>query len=151
LEFLAGLHPLVVHFPIAFLFLYIFLEIINIFINNKNIEKLSILLLLFGVLGGVISVLTGNQTYQLMLVNPSITQYHFFLIEKHELYASVTIWYFLGLLIYKMYALIKKKNQSLLRYLFVIFALGGAVLLYKTADFGGRLVYGFGIGTDLIN
>ena len=106
--------------------------------------------MILGIIGGLVSVLTGNQAFQYLSQSSSLSQYHFYLIEKHEYYASITIWYFLAGLILKLYFLIKKKNDTRLHYIFVIFALGGSVLLYKTAELGGILVYKFGIGTDYL-
>ena len=111
-------------------------------------EKIVLSLLIVGIIGGLVSVLTGNQAFQYLSQGSSLTQYHFYLIEKHEYYASITIWYFLAVLILKFYFKIKKKIDTRLHYIFVIFALGGSVLLYKTAELGGILVYKFGIGTE---
>jgi len=126
------------------------LELVNVFVKNIQLKKFSLLILLLGVIGGIVSVLTGNQSYQLLLINPSITQFHYNIIHNHEFYASITIWYFLGILIYQAYVFIKKKNEARLRYLFVIFVIVGAIFLYMTASIGGKLVYDYGIGTNLI-
>jgi len=150
LKFIADLHPIIVHFPIAFLLLYIFIEILNLYFKSRSIKKFSLVILIFGVLGGIGSVLTGNLAYQLLETNSSITQLHFSIIEKHEFFASITIWYFLALLIYNTFIFIKKKNESRLRYIFIIFIIFGAFLLYKTSNIGGMLVYKYGIGTDLL-
>jgi uncharacterized membrane protein len=148
LEFLSQFHPLVVHFPIVFFYLYIFLEIANIFLKRNNFEKIMLSLLILGIIGSLVSVLTGNQAFQYLSQSSSLTQYHFYLIEKHEYHASIMIWYFLAVLILKFYFFIKKKKDTRLHYIFVIFALGGSVLLYKTAELGGVLVHKFGIGTE---
>lgn len=148
MEFLSQLHPVAVHFPIVFFYLYIFFEIVNFFFKKKKIDEILLLFLILGIIGGLVSVLTGNQAFHYLSQSSSLTQYHFYLIEKHEHYASITIWYFLAGLILKLYFLIKKKNDTRQHYIFVIFALGGSVLLYKTAELGGILVYKFGIGTD---
>ncbi len=150
MEFLSQLHPLIVHFPIAFFYLYIILELINFFFKKRDLHKIILLFLIIGVIGGIISVLTGNQAFQYLSESPSLNLYHFYLIEKHEYFASITIWYFLAVLVLKLYFLLKKKNDTRLHYIFIIFAFGGSVLLYKTAEWGGRLVYKFGIGTELI-
>lgn len=149
MNFLARLHPLVIHFPIVLLFLYLGLELLNIFLKNYQIRKYSLIILAFGVLGGIVSVLTGNQAFQKIIEHPNFTKLHLILIEKHELFASLSMWYFLALLLFQFYRFIKKKNESRLDYLFVIFIVVGAILLYKTAKIGGILVYKYGIGTDL--
>lgn len=150
MEFLSQLHPLVVHFPIVLFYLYIILEVTNFFIKKKELEKFILSFLIIGVIGGIISVLTGNQTFQYLSESSSLTQYHIYFIEKHEYFASITMWYFLGVLVLKLYFFLKKKNDTRLHYIFIIFAFGGSVILYKTAEWGGKLVYKFGIGTELL-
>lgn len=150
MEFIAQLHPLVVHFPIAFIILYVFMEIINVFFKSQQIRKFSILILFLGVIGGILAVLTGNQSFQILEDNSLLTRLHYASIEKHEFYASITLWYFFAVLIFKTYAFQKKKNEALLRYIFIIFAVAGVFLLYKTASLGGILVYEYGIGTNLL-
>lgn len=150
MEFLSDLHPAVVHFPIALICLYIFIELINMFLKERELKKYALIVLLLGIISGIISVLTGNQAYQNLLENPNLTVHHIQLISEHELYATITIWYFALILIINYYLFIKKKNESRMHYLFILFIILGAIILYYTASIGGSLVYDFGIGTDLL-
>ena len=143
-------HPIFVHFPIAFILLYILIEIINLFPKNVELEKFSLGVLLLAIIGGILSVITGNLSYQEHIINESISQLHLDLIEKHELLASLTLWYYFFLLVVRVYFFLKKKNEPIMRYLFTIFAVGGGYLLYNAAALGGKLVYDFGIGTNLL-
>ena len=61
MDFLAGLHPKIVHFPIALLSAYALLEIIGIVFKNEFLSKTAHLFLFLGVLGALAAVLTGNQ------------------------------------------------------------------------------------------
>ena len=61
MEFLAGLHPQIVHFPIALLILYSIFEILGILLKKDFLQKSAYLLLGLGVLVSVAAVLTGNQ------------------------------------------------------------------------------------------
>ncbi len=150
MEFLANKHNIVIHFPIAFLVFYIFLEVLNLFLKKDILQKISLFTLLIGVLGGVAAVLTGNLEFQILLENSNISEMHKYLISEHEEFATITMWYFLVILITRYYLRIKKRNGSLLRYLFVIFGLIGFYFVYKTAQLGGILVYKYGIGTKLL-
>ncbi len=151
MELLSKLHPVTVHFPIAFFILFVVLEIINLFLNNYQLQFYSLILLLIGVLGGIGSVISGNLEFQALQSNANITKLHLSNIENHAQLATLTMWYFLSLLVFKAFLVIKKKNQSLLQYIFIIFALVGVYILYKTALLGGALVYKYGIGTELLN
>ena len=149
MEFISSLHPLVIHFPIAFLLLYIILEIINLFLCSVQIKKMSLLILLLGVIGAIFSVITGNQSFQFLQTKLSLNQLHNSMIEQHEYFATLTIWYFFGILTFQIFNFLKRKNEVKKQYLFIIFAAIGLFLLFKTASKGGMLVYEFGIGTDL--
>ena len=150
MEILSSLHPLVIHFPIAFLLLYFFSALANLYLKNVNLKKISILILFFGVVGGIVSVITGNQAFQILSNKSWITQYHKYFIEQHELYASITLWYFFAILVLEIFTFLKNKKEIKRQYLFVIFTLLGVYLLYQTASIGGILVYKLGIGTDLL-
>ncbi|MBK8943818.1 MAG: DUF2231 domain-containing protein [Ignavibacteriae bacterium] len=151
MEFLADKHPLVIHFPIAFLIFYTFMEILSQFLKNDLSKKITYLFLLFGVWGGIAAVLTGNMEFQLITQNKTISENIIYEISEHEFYATLTMWFFFILLIVKTYLILKKKNQSKFSFLFIIFAVIGFYLIYNTSKIGGRLVYEFGIGTNLIN
>lgn len=150
MELLDKAHPIVIHFPIAILVLFCILEIGLIFIRRIELNYFSLTLLVLGVFGGVLAVLSGNLSFQKLQSEGSLSQINYFFIEKHEYWATLTLWYFFAILIFKLYLVIKKKNEIMLRIIFVMFTVLGLILLYKTADAGGLLVYEFGIGTKLI-
>ena len=60
-NFLAEIHPKVVHFPVALLTTYSILEIIGIIFNKEFVTKSALLVLCLGVVTALIAVLTGNQ------------------------------------------------------------------------------------------
>jgi len=117
---------------------------------NKTVQYISLLLLTAGLMGGIASVITGNLEFQSLQMNPSITRMHLNHIDAHSEMATLTMWYFLGILILKLYILIKKKIKSPLHYLLVIFAILSGYLIFKTGELGGILVYKYGIGTELL-
>ena len=61
MEFLAQLHPKIIHFPIAFLLVYLLLEMLGAIMKKDFFSKVAHLFLLFGVLGALAAVLTDNQ------------------------------------------------------------------------------------------
>ena len=150
MDFLAHLHPEVIHFPIAFLFIYALMEIIGVVFKKDFFSKAAHLFLFLGVLGAVAAVFTGNaaQTEANRLANAglSIPKQA---INDHEDYATFTMWYFTGLLILRTMYVLKKKITDKIKYLFIILSVIGCLLIYKTGQLGGRLVYKYGIGTDL--
>ena len=150
MEFLADLHPNIVHFPIAFLLIYVLLEITGIVTKKEFFQKSAHLFLLLGVLAAVAAVITGNQASNIAsewknkgAVIPLD------LISEHEEYATITLWYFTALLFLRTFYIIKKKFKGIVQYIFILLAVVGAYLVYQTGDHGGRLVYDHGVGTEL--
>ena len=150
MEFLAQLHPKIIHFPIAFLLIYVFLEITGIITKKDFYLKAAYLFLFLGVLSAVAAVITGNQAYEIAsqlkdkgAVIPSG------LVSQHEQYATITLWYFTGLLVFRTYLVLKKKLKGTLQYLLVLLAVVGAFFIYETADYGGKLVFNHGVGTEM--
>ena len=54
MENLAEYHPIAVHFPIAFIFIYILSEILYLFLSKNQLQQLSFFLLVVGIIGGVV-------------------------------------------------------------------------------------------------
>ncbi len=150
MEFLAKLHPEVIHFPIAFLLGYVLFEILGIILKKEFLSKIAHLLLFLGVLGLIAAVLTGNQAkdiaHKLSKEGLSIS---INAINEHEDYANITLWFFAALLVLRTMAVIKKKFSGAVKYSFIIFSIVGAFLVYETGEHGGSLVYKHGIGTEL--
>lgn len=150
MKFLADLHPMIVHFPVAFFILYSILEILAVIFKNKFIGKTAMLILAAGVLTAVFAVLTGNQAEEIAETliktgNTSLSE----TLDEHESFATITLWFFTGVLILKIYVTIKKISETGIKYLFIFLAAAGIYLTYETARHGGDLVYEYGVGTKL--
>lgn len=151
MEFLADLHPQIVHFPVAILILYSLFEIIGIALKNEFLLKSAHLLLAIGVVSSVAAVLTGNQAKEMSyLMKDKFEFYPADLIEEHETFATIFLWYFFAVLTLRTYLVLKKKFKGILQYLFIPLVLIGCFLIYETGDHGGELVYKYGIGTEII-
>ncbi|HET54238.1 MAG TPA: hypothetical protein ENN33_03365 [Ignavibacteria bacterium] len=146
MEFLSQLHPFVVHFPIAAFMLYAVFEVTGILADNDFILKMAFVLLFIGVISSVGAVLTGNQAAEIAVMQNVEWDS---LIEKHEDYATITLWYFFAILVFRTYLVLKKKFSGVLKYIFIPLVLIGSFLIYETGDHGGKLVYDYGIGTKV--
>ena len=152
MNFMAELHPLIVHFPIALLSLYIVLEIITYFIKQDSLNNFTTWILLFGIVTAVNAVLTGNQAEQAASsVMNNASAIIEAAVEDHEEFATYTLWYFLALLVIRYYLLQKKKMTKLFKSILIILALCGGILIFQTGITGGTLVYKYGVGTELFN
>ena len=150
MQILAELHPRIVHFPIAFFIIYTLFEISGIILKKDFLIKAAYITLILGIITALMSVLTGNQAqnaakllfdYKIVGVSEAI--------EKHEEFATITLWYFTALFILRTYLLINKKFNSSWKYIFIGLGLIGCYLIYSTGYYGGELVFKYGIGIHL--
>ena len=147
-SFLAEIHPKVVHFPVALLTTYAFLEIIGIVFKKEFISNSALLILCLGVVTAFFAVLTGNQAF----ANFTFwTDESTALLDKHQTYATYLLWFSVILCALRIYFVIKKKFISFTQYLFILFAIVILFLVYETGTHGGNLVEKYGVGTDVFD
>lgn len=145
--FLAGIHPKIVHFPIALFTTYAILEIVGILLKKEFLNKSALLILCIGVVTSFFAVLTGNQ---------AATEFTFWnnqsraLLNDHQTSATYLLWFALFVCVARIIFTLKKKMNGPIKYLFIFFALIIIFLVNQTGNYGGELVKKFGIGTDVI-
>lgn len=136
MEFLANIHPKVVHFPIAFLLMYPIIELLFITTGKDLFLKVSFIFLLIGVVGSLIAVLSGNQAFELV---KNWTDEGKEIFNNHQTYANLTVWFYSVLLVIKYFLFIKKKlKRTLILVIFVLSLLGG-FFVYQAGNYGGKL------------
>ncbi len=150
MEFLAELHPRIVHFPVALFILYFFFEASGILLKKNYLSKSAYIILFVGIVTAVIAVLTGNQAHEAakILYKEKINLLDR-MIEQHEQNATITLWYFFAVLVLRTYLILKKKFENKWKYIFIPLGLAGCYLIYITGIHGGDLVFKYGIGTQL--
>jgi uncharacterized membrane protein len=136
MEFLAGIHPKVVHFPIAFLMLYPLMELIFIFIAKDFFSKAAMLFLAIGVIGSLFAVLSGNQAFE-MVTNWTDEGKEIF--SSHQTFANLAVWYFSALLVIRYFLFVKKKLNSKIISVIFILSLLGVYFVYQAGNYGGKL------------
>ncbi|MGD8778108.1 MAG: DUF2231 domain-containing protein [Ignavibacteria bacterium] len=147
MQFLTGLHPLFVHFPIALYIIYVLFEITGLFYKENHFTKAAQYLLFITLITDVMSALTGNQatgTADHLSMGRSSE------IKEHESTANIFIWFVVFLFVGRTYLLLKKKLIKKYKIVITVVSLIGLLLVFETADHGGKLVYKFGVGTDLM-
>lgn len=150
MEFVTRLHPLLVHFPIAFLISYFLLELGGILFKKDFFHSSALIILIAGVLFALLSALTGNQASEFLkpLVKNK-TKEVFEIIERHEQFATFTLWYFFALMVFRIWLILKKRFSFRWKIICLMLGLIGSLLIIKTGLLGGQLVYEFGAGTKL--
>lgn len=145
MEFFAQFHPKIIHFPIAFLIVYLLLELLGAIFKKDFFSKTAHLFLFFGVLGALAAVLTGNLAEDAFEGWNKTTSA---ILETHSTYANITLWYFTALLVIRTFLVLRKKFSNLFRYIFCVLALVGSYFIYQTGKHGGEMVFQHGVGTQ---
>lgn len=150
-----NIHPIFVHFPIAFLMLYSLIKILPLqkWISSISLKVVERILLTAGILGGLLALQTGEIAEHLTNPNHDI-------LEMHEFFASSSVRVYgvilLGelMVIFGSFVNSKIQNKTVLdiygtlvtlltnKYLVIILAVVGVVAIALTGLLGGVMVYG---------
>jgi uncharacterized membrane protein len=148
-----GLHPLIVHFPIALLLITPLLVIAGALLTPEKgriVLYTALGLMLMGTLGTFLAAATGEAAGKLAERMPQVDA----VLERHEELADATRAVFAGLtLIFAAIVFAPKVFRKLpgrlvttvLPLVFLLFYGAGMLLLANTAHNGGRLVHEFGV------
>ena len=134
-------HPLVVHFPIAFLYGAALLYFVAWLARRDGIAWAALWFLALGLFSGAIAVGTGWWSAGGVMLDPSVKEN---VLEPHMrlMFATSAIAALLTL-----WAIIKRPMPaSALRYLFLFGLLVMIALMTKGADYGGLMVYDYNGG-----
>jgi uncharacterized membrane protein len=148
MDLLSLVHPKVVHFPIAFLLVYLLLELIGAIFKKEFYSKAAHLFLLFGVLGALVATFTGDRAVDAFEGWNKTTSG---VLKIHHNYATITTWFFAVLLVLRTIVVLRKKFTPLIKYGFVLLAVIGTYFIILTGDNGGKMVYIHGVGTEYYN
>lgn len=135
---LTHLHPMLVHFPIALIVLGFVADFAAlIFKQEACLSKTGFYLLIAGTLSTLLALLTGLFFTSEMSGSAETIQ------ETHELFAWVTISLLVITSILRLIIVIKKSDNSNLKWFaFVLYALA-AISVSITGFYGGTLVYNY--------
>ena len=147
-----GLHPLVIHFPIALLLVAPILMLIGMFVrrHERGIRIAAFVLLVLGTIGAFVSVQTGKAAGEIAERTPEISV----VLEHHEDLAESSLTIFTILTVF--YAAIifgpglfkLTVPRGILTTAIIIFLIvygAGTLILINTAHNGGRLVHEYGV------
>ncbi len=140
IQHLQNIHPLVVHFPIAFLCGSALFYLLALLTSKEVMATTAFSLLIAGTLGAAAAVGTGIYADPSVLLAPSVRGH---LLEKHEDFMILTLCVSAGLVIWAIIARpFPKKGRAL--FILLFFALLGVMSV--GADYGARMVYDYNAG-----
>ena len=147
-----GLHPLIVHFPIALLLVAPLLIVLSVLLRRHRggFGAAALVLMLVGTVAAFVAVSTGEAAGDLAERTPGVAA----ALERHGELAETTRTIFAVLtgMFVVIYAapLVRRREWPnglyvALSLVFLTFYAGGAVTLVNTAHLGGQLVHQYGV------
>jgi uncharacterized membrane protein len=135
-------HPLVVHFPIAFLMGAALLYFSALIFRNDTLATTAFLLLILGAFSACVAAATGLYAKEGVMVSLSVREH---LLKHHEQLMLATTGLSIALTIWAVIARpFPKKKRGI--FIFVIVIMLG--IMTWGADYGARMVYDYNAGGD---
>lgn len=140
-----NIHPLLVHFPIALLVVTGLANLITLFIPEKWWDETkNTILYVAGTLFTGITYYSGTVAADSVFL-PTEAQS---VLSEHADWAEYLLWFFilysLLRIAFHWFDLFEKKSFKIIAFITV---LPGLFMVYETAEYGGKMVFGYGAGT----
>ncbi|MDO9103915.1 MAG: DUF2231 domain-containing protein [Methylovulum sp.] len=139
-----NVHPLLVHFPIAFLLGFFALDLIGTLAKKQAWRAVASCLLYFGTVAAVVTVTAGFIAASTVAHGENVHE----IMERHE-HIGIAV-----LVLTSLLSLWRRKSGSLIQgganVLFLILAGLLCVLLSLGADLGGLMVYKYGVAVEAV-
>lgn len=149
-EWAPNVHPLIVHFPIAILVTAVLINFFSLILKKYEwLTKASISLYVLGTMSAITAFFTGRAAADSLELPAKVIN----TLTTHADRAEITVLYFTVFTVaYAAFLIFEKrmlsKISSVVKPIMFLFALFGAYLVFLTADAGGKMVYGYGLGTS---
>jgi uncharacterized membrane protein len=143
LQGLQNVHPLIVHYPVAFLTGAVFLYFLAWISHRESWAWIGLGMLGLGTVGAAVAVWSGLDAGAGVMIAPSVREH---ILVHHEHYMLVG---FALSVILTAWALWTRPIPRRGRIGFMLLLLLMAVVLAKGADFGAWMVYGYNAGGSL--
>jgi uncharacterized membrane protein len=138
------LHPMLVHFPIALLFVSVLFDLASKAFARDSLREGAHWLLGFGLIGGIAAAIAGSLAEH-QAEKAGVPES---LIETHETLAYMTLGIMAVLLLYRLVLRNRFSPKAFAAYLAV--ATFGLVAVSATGHTGGNLVYEHGAGVNAV-
>lgn len=148
-----ALHPFMVHFPVALLFIVPLFILAGLFIAGvrKAVFAVTLVLMFLGIAGLFLSVSTGNMAAENLTPDPAYLE----TLEKHlELGEQALVIFSVLTAVFLLVLLAghfrpTEKIQAPLTVLFLLLYGAALILLFNTAHYGGELVHRHGLTSSI--
>ena len=153
-EWAPGVHPLIIHFPIALLSIAVLFDLVALLAPRKKdvIRAFAVTLFALGAVAALAAFFTGRAAADAVEV-PAAAQT---LLTDHADWAERTVWFF-GLFALARLAMLwfERKGRlpagQALHILAFVIGAGGIFLLFQTGDRGAQMVFKYGVGVQAVS
>ncbi len=139
------LHPMIVHFPIALLFIGFLADAVGILFKKEFFSKAGFYLLIMGTLGVVAAYLSGNFAGEGVTEAGALKQ----ALETHEDAATISLWLMTGAAVVRIALVLLKKYTGVYKWAAFVLLLFGVASITRTGYYGGELVYKHAAGVTI--
>lgn len=136
----SNVHPLLVHFPIAFLFVFLLAEIAGLMFRSIWLRQLASSMLYLGAAGAIAAAVAGLVAEETVPHGAAVHE----IMEWHKRAGLTVTGLAVGLAVWRVAAGGRFSVMAQALHLFV--ALITVVCLFFGADLGGLMVYQYGVG-----
>jgi uncharacterized membrane protein len=141
-QHLQNIHPLFVHFPIAFLVGAALFYLLAWILRKDSLASTAFWVLILGAISAAATVATGLYAEDGVMIARSVRAH---LLEHHEELMITTLCLSVGLTVW---ALLARPFPKKGRLIFMLFFLVLLVVMSFGADYGARMVYDYNAGGD---
>ena len=142
-EYLPGIHPLLIHFPIALLVSAVVVDLVAVVARHELARRAATWLLLAGTAFLPLTYWTGRHASD--RVASPFPRAEAVMAEHADL-AWWTLWVFITLAVFRLVLATRDRLQGRLHIAFAGLLVAATILLGVTADHGGQLVFDLGVG-----
>jgi len=139
------LHPMIVHFPIALLFIGFLADAAGIIFKKEFFTKAGFYLLILGTLGVVAAYLSGDLAGDGVTETGALGQ----ALENHEHAAELSLWLMTGVAVIRISLVLLKKYTGVYKWIAFVLLLAGVASITRTGYYGGELVYKHAAGVTI--
>jgi uncharacterized membrane protein len=134
---LQNYHPLLVHFPIAFIYGASLMYFLGWMTRSEKLQWTALWMLLLGALGAAVALISGFYAAPGLMISQSVRD----VLLRHHKHLMVAASILTGAL--TIWALITRPMPTRFRYAFLAALIAVMVLIAAGADMGGEMVFAY--------